>query len=63
MLVLASLGGGDGDEFDLGELVLADHAAGILARRTRFGAEARRAGREAQRQRLLVENGFAHEIR
>jgi hypothetical protein len=40
----------DRDQFDLGELVHADHAARVLARRTRFGAETGRPGGEAQRQ-------------
>ncbi len=62
MLVPPLLGRGDGDELDLGELVLADHAAGILARRAGFGAKARRERGEAQRQRVLVEDQFAHEI-
>ncbi len=42
MLVLAGLGRGDRDQFDLGELVLADHAAGIAAaqRQPRRGSTA-----------------------
>ena len=62
VLVLALLRRSDGDELDLGELVLADHAARILARRPGFGAEARRAGSEAQGERVLVKDRFAHEI-
>ncbi len=63
VLVPALLGRGDGDELDLVELVLADHAARILARGARLGAKTRSAGREAQRQRGLIHDGFAHEIR
>ena len=37
---------GDRDELDLGELVLADHAARVLAGGAGLGAEARRAGGE-----------------
>jgi hypothetical protein len=58
----ALLGRGDGDQFDLGELMLADHAAGILARGAGFGAEARRAGGEPHRQLRFVDDGFADEI-
>ena len=53
---------GDRDQFDLGELVLADHAARVFAGGARFGAEARRAGGVAARQRVFVDDGFAHEI-
>src|SRR5262245_10274425 len=60
--VATLLGRGDGDEFDLVELVLADHAARILAGRARLGAKAWRAGGEAHGQRILVEDGFAHQI-
>ena len=59
---LALLRRGDGDEFDLGELVLADHAAGVFAGGARFGAEARRAGGEPHRQLGFVDDGFADEI-
>ena len=52
----------DGDKFDLGELMLADHPAGILSRRARFGAEARRAGGHPQRQPVFIDDGLAHEI-
>src|SRR5262249_35903033 len=62
VLALALLGRGDGDELDLGELVLADRTGGALARGARLGAEAGRRGGEAQRQRALVEDLFAHEI-
>ena len=50
VLVLALLRRGDGDELDLGELMLADHAAGVFARRPRLGAKARRTGGEPQGQ-------------
>ena len=42
VLVARLLRRGDRDEFDLGELVLADHAARILAGGAGLGAEARR---------------------
>ncbi len=48
--------GRDGDEFDLGELVLPDHAARILAGGAGLGAEARRQRGEAQRQLGLVDD-------
>ena len=56
------LGRGDRDQLDLVELVLADHAARVLAGGARLGAEARRPGGEAQRQRLLVEDLVAHQV-
>ncbi len=62
VLVFALLGRGDGDQLDLGELMLPDHAARVFARRAGFGAEARRAGGEAQRQLRFVDDGFADEI-
>ena len=51
VLVARLLGGGDRDQLHLAELMLADHAARVLACRARLGAEAERAGGEAQRQR------------
>ena len=42
--------------------MLADHAARVAARRARLGAEARGAGGEAKRQRLLVDDALADEI-
>ena len=42
--------------------MLADHAARVLAGRTRLGAEARRVGGEPHRQLGFIDNGFAHEI-
>ena len=50
------VGRGDRDQFHLGELVHADHAAGVLARRARLGAETGRESGEAQRQFGFVEN-------
>ena len=50
VFVARLLGRGDRNELDLGELMLADHAARIAAGRTRLGAEARRLGGDAQRQ-------------
>src|SRR6516164_4088879 len=44
------LGRGDAHQLDLGELVLADHAARVLASRARLGAEAGRPGGDADRQ-------------
>ena len=62
VLVLRLLRRGDGDELDLGELMLADHAAGIFAGGARLGAKARRAGGEPHRQLRFVDNGFADEV-
>ena len=62
VLVRRLLGRGDRDQLDLGELVLADHAAGVAAGRARLGAEARRAGGDAHRQLLFVEDELADEI-
>ena len=56
------LGRRDGDEFHLIELVLADHAARVLAGGARFRAEAIGAGGEAHGKLRLVENGFADEV-
>src|SRR5574337_2179321 len=47
VLVARLFGRRDRDEFDLFELVLADHAARVLAGRARFRPEAERAGGEA----------------
>ena len=52
----------DRHQLDLVELVLADHAARVLAGRARFGAEARRVGGEPQRQLGFLDDRFAHEI-
>ena len=62
VLVLRLLGRGDGDEFDLGELMLPDHAPRIPAGSAGLGAEARRAGGEPQRQLRFVDDGFADEV-
>src|SRR5579863_2976857 len=62
MLVLRLLGRGDRDELDLGELVLPDHAARILASGARLRPETRRAGGVTHRQRCFVEDGFTDEI-
>jgi len=53
----------DRHQFDLGELVLADHAARVFSRRARLGAEARRTGGQPHRQLGLVDDGLAHEVR
>ena len=62
VLVLGLLGRGDGDELDLGELMLPDHAARVFAGGAGLGAEARRAGGEPHRQLRFVDDGFADEI-
>src|SRR5579871_2001706 len=62
MLVLALLGRRDRNELDLGELVLADHAARVLAGGTGLGAEARRERREAHRQFGLVGDCLTHQV-
>ena len=62
VLVLAVLGRRDRDQFDLGELVLADHAAGIAPGRPRLGAKTRRQRRQPHRQFFFVEDGFANEV-
>ena len=62
MLVAAGFGRGNRDQFDLGELVLADHAAGVAPGSTRFGTEARRQRGQAHRQLLFLDDGLAHQI-
>ncbi len=52
----------DRDQFDLFKLMLADHAAGVLARRAGLRAEARGPGGVAQRQRALVEDFAGNEV-
>ncbi len=52
----------DRNQLDLGELMLADHAARVLAGRARLGAEARRAGGQTHRQCGFLDDGFTHEI-
>src|SRR6202008_720457 len=54
---------GDRDQLHLVELVLAKHAARVPPGRPRLGAKTRRQRREAERQRVLLENGLADEIR
>ena len=62
VLVLAGLRRRDRDQFDLCELMLADHAAGVAPRRARFGAKARRQRGQPHRQFFFVDDGFADEI-
>ena len=62
VLLCRLLGRGDGDELDLGELMLADHAAGVFAGGAGLGAEARRAGGDAYGKLRLVGDVLAHEI-
>ena len=56
MLVQRLLRRRDRDQFDLGELVLADHAARVAPGGPGLGAETGRAGGEAQRQLRFVED-------
>jgi hypothetical protein len=56
------LGRGDRDKLHFQELVLADHAAGILARRPGLGPEARGMRGDADGQRILLGDGLAHQI-
>ncbi len=53
---------GDGDELDLVELMLPDHAARVAPRGAGLRAEAIGAGGEAQRQLRFVEDRFADEV-
>src|SRR5215217_6272442 len=62
VLVLALLRRGDRDELHLGELMLADHAARVLAGSARLGTKARGAGGEPQRELGLVDDLVAHQI-
>src|SRR5690606_3790365 len=62
VLGLALLWPDDADQFDLLELVLADEAARVLARRARFGAEAGGERRHADRELRLVDDLLAHRI-
>ena len=52
----------DRNQLDLPELVLADHAARVLARRARLRAKRQGPGGEAQRQGFFVDDALAHEI-
>src|SRR3954471_24139422 len=62
MLVFRLLRRRDRHQLHLVELMLADHAARVLAGRARFGTEAGRVGRDAPRQFGFVDDGFADEI-
>ena len=62
MLVAAGLGRCDRHQFDFCKLMLPDHAAGIAARRARFGAEARRQRGQPHRQFFFIDDGFADEV-
>ena len=53
---------GDGDQLDLVELVLAQHAAGVAAGRARFRPEARGERGEPQRQPVMRDDLLAHQI-
>ena len=52
----------DRDQFDLLELVLADHAAGVAAMAAGFGAETHRMRGHAQRQRGVFDDAVAHDV-
>ena len=62
MLVDAGLRRRDRNQFDLCELMLPDHAAGIAPGSARFGAKARRQRGQPHRQFFFVDDGFANEI-
>ena len=62
MLVVGFFGRGEFDELDLLELVLADHAADVLAVAAGFGAEAGRVGAEGDGELGFVEGLVAEEI-
>ena len=62
VLVLRLFRRRDRDQLDLGELVLADHAARVASRSARFRAEARGQRGQPHRQFFFVENGFADEV-
>src|ERR1700722_10962203 len=62
VLVPALLRRRDRHELDLGELVLADHPARILAGGAGLGAEARRERRHPHRQLGLVDDRLAHQV-
>src|SRR6185503_15042282 len=61
--LVGALGGNDLHQLHLVELVVADHAASVLARRARLGAEARRMAGELERQLLGRQDLLAREIR
>jgi hypothetical protein len=62
VLVLAVLGRGDRDQFDLCELMLPDHATGIAPGRPRLGAKTRRQRGQAHREFFVVDDGFSDEV-
>ena len=62
LLGAAVLGPGDRHHLDLLELVLAEHARGVLARRPRLRAEALGMGGHPHRQRALVEDLAGDEV-
>ncbi len=62
VLLAALFRRGDGDQFHLGELVLANHAAGVLAGGAGFGAEAWCQRGETEGQFGFVDDRFADEI-
>ena len=62
VFVLRFLRSRDRDQFDLGELMLADHATRVAPCCARFRAEARRQRGQPHRQFFFVEDGFADEI-
>src|SRR3954466_14758901 len=62
VLGLALLRQRDAHQLDLGELVLPDHAARVLARGAGLRAEAGRAGRDADGQRRLVQDLARDEV-
>ena len=62
MFSFGFLGRGDRDQFDFGELMLADHAARVFSGGARFGPKTRRTGGVAPRQRGFIDDGFADEV-
>ena len=50
-------------QFDKVELVVADHAARVLARRAGLGTKARRVADESHRQRVQLDDFVAHDVR
>ncbi len=62
VFILAGFRRGDRDQFDLGELVLPDHAAGVAPGGAGFGAEALGQRGQAHRQFFFLEDGFAHQV-
>ena len=62
MLGVAFVGPRDRDQLDLLELVLADHAARVLAVAAGLGAEAGRVRGQPHRQRVVVDDLVAHDV-